>query len=456
MLLAIDIGNSNISVGLFDEKRDLKFLSSIDTDSRKTADQISIDLMNIFSLYRYDLRDVSGAIFSSVVPPINFMMAKALTRLLGKPPMIVGPGVKTGLNIRMEIHNQLGADLVAGAVAALDKYPTPIIMIDMGTATTISYISSKRSYEGGLMFPGVRLSLDALSDHTAQLPDISLQHPKSLIGKNTEDCMRSGIVYGTAGMLLAIDIGNSNISVGLFDEKRDLKFLSSIDTDSRKTADQISIDLMNIFSLYRYDLRDVSGAIFSSVVPPINFMMAKALTRLLGKPPMIVGPGVKTGLNIRMEIHNQLGADLVAGAVAALDKYPTPIIMIDMGTATTISYISSKRSYEGGLMFPGVRLSLDALSDHTAQLPDISLQHPKSLIGKNTEDCMRSGIVYGTAGMLDGVIDRIRELLPQCETPTIVATGSNAPVIVRYCRNKVLYDKYLLMEGLWDIYQKNH
>ena len=193
-------------------------------------------------------------------------------------------------------------------------------------------------------------------------------------------------------MLLAIDIGNSNISVGLFDEKRDLKFLSSIDTDSRKTADQISIDLMNIFSLYRYDLRDVSGAIFSSVVPPINFMMAKALTRLLGKPPMIVGPGVKTGLNIRMEIHNQLGADLVAGAVAALDKYPTPIIMIDMGTA----------------------------------------------------------------GMLDGVIDRIRELLPQGETPTIVATGSNAPVIVRYCRNKVLYDKYLLMEGLWDIYQKNH
>lgn len=183
MLLAIDIGNSNISVGLFDQKRDLKFLSSIDTDSRKTADQISIDLMNIFSLYQYDLRDVSGAIFSSVVPPINFMMAKALTRLLGKPPMIVGPGVKTGLNIRMEIHNQLGADLVAGAVAALDKYPTPIIMIDMGTATTISYISSRRSYEGGLMFPGVRLSLDALSDHTAQLPDISCSTPRASSAK---------------------------------------------------------------------------------------------------------------------------------------------------------------------------------------------------------------------------------------------------------------------------------
>ena len=105
-------------------------------------------------------------------------------------------------------------------------------------------------------------------------------------------------------------------------------------------------------------------------------------------------------------------------------------------------------------MFPGVRLSLDALSDHAALLSDISLQYPKNLIGKNSEDCMRNGIVYGTAGMLDGIIDRIRETIPE-ETPTIVATGNNAPVIVRYCRNKVVYDKYLLMEGLWAIYHKN-
>ena len=255
-------------------------------------------------------------------------------------------------------------------------------------------------------------------------------------------------------MLLAIDIGNSNISVGLFGQERKLHFLASIDTDSRKTADQISIDLMNIFSLYGFDLKDVSGAIFSSVVPPINFMMEKALTRLLGKPPMIVGPGVKTGLNIRMEIHNQLGADLVADAVAALEKYPAPIIVIDMGTATTIAYISAKHTYEGGLMFPGERLTLDALSDHAAQLSDISLQYPKNLIGKNTEDCMRNGIVYGTAGMLDGIIDRIRDTIPG-EMPTIVATGNHAPVIVRYCRNRVVYDKYLLMEGLWTIYHKN-
>ena len=159
MLLAIDIGNSNISVGLFDREKELKFLASVDTDSRKTADQISIDLMNLFTLYGCDIRDVSGAILSSVVPPMNFMMEKALTRLLGKPPMVVGAGIKTGLNIRMEFNSQqLGADIVANAVAALEKYPVPIIMIDMGTATIISYNSEKRTYEGGLMFPGVRLA----------------------------------------------------------------------------------------------------------------------------------------------------------------------------------------------------------------------------------------------------------------------------------------------------------
>lgn len=255
-------------------------------------------------------------------------------------------------------------------------------------------------------------------------------------------------------MLLAIDIGNSTISVGVFDDDKKIVFLSSLDTDSRKTADQISIDLMNIFALYGVDIHAIFGAIFSSVVPGMNFPMEKALTRLTGKPPMMVGPGVKTGLNIRMEVHNQLGADIVASAVAALEKYPAPIIMVEMGTATTISYISAQKTYEGGLMFPGVYLSMDALSGQAALLPNISLEHPRSLIGKNSADCLRNGIVYGTAAMLDGIIDRIREMIPG-ETPTVVATGSPAPVITRYCRNAVTYDKYLLMEGLWAIYQRN-
>ena len=259
---------------------------------------------------------------------------------------------------------------------------------------------------------------------------------------------------GNTAVLLAIDIGNSTISVGLFGQEKKLCFLAVLDTDRRKTADQISIDLMNLFTLYRYDIRDVDDAIVCSVVPPLNFMMQKALTRLLGKPPMVVGPGVKTGLNIRLSVQTQVGADIVADAVSALEKFPAPIITIDMGTATTIGVISEGRNYEGGLLLPGVNVSLEALSRRAAQLPDISLQHPKALIGKNTEDCMRSGIVYGTAGMLDGIIDRIREEFPGKEV-SVVATGGNAPVIVRYCRNKIVYDKYLLMDGLWTIYQKN-
>lgn len=255
-------------------------------------------------------------------------------------------------------------------------------------------------------------------------------------------------------MLLAIDVGNSTTSVGLFDRERNLRFLAYLDTDSRKTADQISIDLMNLFTLYHYNYQDVTGAIFCSVVPPLNFMMSKALTRLLGKPPMMVGPGVRTGLNLRMENQVQVGADIVADAVAALERFEPPIITIDMGTATTIGVIDSNRNYVGGMLLPGVNVSLEALSRRAAQLPAISLQHPKSVIGKNTEDCMRSGIVYGTAGMLDGIIERIRGEFGGREI-SVVATGGNAPVIVKYCKTPIVYDKFLLMNGLWAIYQKN-
>ena len=255
-------------------------------------------------------------------------------------------------------------------------------------------------------------------------------------------------------MLLAIDVGNSTTSVGLFDREKNLRFLAYLDTDSRKTADQISIDLMNLFTLYHYNYQDVTGAIFCSVVPPLNFMMSKALTRLLGKPPMMVGPGVRTGLNLRMENQVQVGADIVADAVAALERFEPPIITIDMGTATTIGVIDAQRNYVGGMLLPGVNVSLEALSRRAAQLPAISLQHPKAVIGKNTEDCMRAGIVYGTAGMLDGIIERIRGELGGREI-SVVATGGNAPVIVKYCKTPIVYDKFLLMNGLWAIYQKN-
>ena len=209
-------------------------------------------------------------------------------------------------------------------------------------------------------------------------------------------------------MLLAVDIGNTTIAFGLFAEEKKLLFLASVNTDLRKTADQICVDVLNLFRLYGYEIGDVTGAILCSVVPPLNDAMEQALTRLVGKAPMIVGPGVKTGLNIRLAVQSQVGADIVADAVAAAEKFAAPIITIDMGTATAVGVISEDRTYEGGMLLPGVRVSLEALSRQTAQLPAISLQAPKALIGKTTEECMRSGIVYGSAAMLDGIIDRIR------------------------------------------------
>ena len=161
MLLAVDVGNSNISIALFDREGSLRFRASLDTDRRKTADQICVDLMNLFQLYHFRYQEVSDSILCSVVPPLNFMMEKALTRLLGKPPMVVGPGVKTGLNIRLAVQTQMGADIVADAVAALEIFQAPIITIDMGTATTIGVISEGRTYEGGMLLPGVNVSLEA-------------------------------------------------------------------------------------------------------------------------------------------------------------------------------------------------------------------------------------------------------------------------------------------------------
>ena len=154
-----------------------------------------------------------------------------------------------------------------------------------------------------------------------------------------------------------------------------------------------------------------------------------------------------------LSIHTQLGVDLVCGAVAAINQFKPPIIMIIMGTATVFCYITETKSFEGGLLCPGVSVSMEALSKSTAQLPDVSFAKPVALIGKTTEDCMQSGIVYGTAAMLDGIIERIQETTGK--PATVVATGASAPVIVRYCHSDIIYDKNLVMDGLYQIYRKN-
>lgn len=253
-------------------------------------------------------------------------------------------------------------------------------------------------------------------------------------------------------MVLAIDIGNTNTNIGLFDRNGTLVMRSCLKTDSGKTSDQCAMDLLGVFQLHRSDIKSVGGAMISSVVPPLTAIVSDAIKLLIGKPPLIVGPGVKTGLNIRADMHTQLGADIVSSSVAAIQKYPSPVIVIDMGTATTMTVLVNS-TCEGCVIIPGVLLSLKALSERAAELPHISIEPPASMIGRNTVEAMRSGVVYGNACMLDGMIERLEEAT--APAATVVATGGNAAKILKFCKRTIVYDPDLLLDGLYLLYQKN-
>ncbi len=253
-------------------------------------------------------------------------------------------------------------------------------------------------------------------------------------------------------MLLAIDIGNTNITLGAYRDEL-LTFTARLKTDHDKTADEYAIEIKDILSLYGCDYTEIEDCIISSVVPTVGSNVSLAVSRLCDIVPLSVGPGVKTGLNIKIDNPAQLGADLVAGAVGAISEYTLPCIVIDMGTASTVSVIDRNGMYLGGAIAAGVRLTLKALFENTAQLPSIHIEAPKSVIGTNTVDCMKSGLVFGTASMIDGLIDRITEELG--ETPTIVATGGLSKEIVTHCKNDIIYNENLLLDGLREIYEKN-
>lgn len=253
-------------------------------------------------------------------------------------------------------------------------------------------------------------------------------------------------------MILAIDIGNTNIVIGCI-EKGKILFMERLSTVRSKTLMEYAIDFKNVLEIYNIKKDDIEGGIISSVVPPITGIIKDAMEKVTEKPIMIVGPGVKTGLNILMDNPAQVGSDLIVNAVAAIHEYSAPLIIIDMGTATTISVIDEKKNYIGGMILPGLRVSLESLVSGTSQLPRISLEPPKRFIGKNTVDCMKSGIIYGNASCVDGMISRIQEELS--ETATVIATGGLAPVIAPCCKEKVICDDELLLKGLYLIYKKN-
>ena len=253
-------------------------------------------------------------------------------------------------------------------------------------------------------------------------------------------------------MVLAVDTGNSNIVMGCFENDKIL-FIERLSTNRAATALEYTIMLKNILELNGINHMDFQGGIISSVVPSVTFTVRNAMERLTCKKVMIVGPGIKTGLKIMLDNPAQLGSDRVADAVAAINLYPVPCIMIDMGTATTISVIDSQKNFLGGLITPGLITSLDSLTVRTSQLPNISLVPPKKVIGTNTIDCMRSGIINSTAASIDGVIDRIEEELG--EKCTVISTGGIAKTIIPFCKHKIIIDDELLLKGLRIIYNKN-
>mgnify|MGYP005792130905 CR=1 FL=1 len=253
-------------------------------------------------------------------------------------------------------------------------------------------------------------------------------------------------------MILAIDIGNTNIVVGCVDEGKTY-FIERLSTDRSKTELEYAIVIKNVLDIYGISPEELEGGIVSSVVPQITTIVKIAAEKIVKKEILVVGPGVKTGLNILMDNPAQLGSDLVADAVAGIHEYPVPLIIFDMGTATTVSVVDRNKNYIGGMILPGIQTSLDALTARAAQLQGIGLEPPRRTIGKNTIECMKSGVINGNAACVDGVITRIQKELG--EKATVLATGGLARSIVPYCQEQVILDDDLLLKGLLVIYRKN-
>ena len=253
-------------------------------------------------------------------------------------------------------------------------------------------------------------------------------------------------------MLLAIDIGNTHIVIGCIENDK-IVCEARIATDKTRTSDQYGVEIKTMIEAFGCRIDDVEDCIISSVVPPVFNAVRSGVYKITERRPMVVGHGLKTGLDIRMDNPSQVGSDRIVIAVAALAKREPPLILIDMGTATTVEVIEPKNKYLGGVIMPGARVSLDALTNSTAQLPGINLDRPGRIIAKNTVDSMRSGIMYGTAAMLDGVIDRMEEELGH--PSTIVATGGVAPYVIPLCRHKITLERDLLLRGLNVIYKMN-
>ena len=253
-------------------------------------------------------------------------------------------------------------------------------------------------------------------------------------------------------MILTVDIGNTNIVLGGVRDDQ-VVFKARLRTEPTKTSDQLSVDLKILLDVYEVKIADIEGAIIGSVVPQVLNAFRSALKKLTGKTALVVGPGLKTGLNILLDNPSQTGADLVAGDVAALREHKPPLIVIDMGTATTMAVLDKDGSHIGGSIMPGVKISMEALKERTALLPGLQLDQPKGAVGRNTVDAMRSGVMLGAACMIDGMISRIWDEIGY--KTAVIATGGIAQFIVPLCKTPIQYDQDLVIKGLAALYQAN-
>lgn len=253
-------------------------------------------------------------------------------------------------------------------------------------------------------------------------------------------------------MILVLDIGNTNITLGVYRGKK-LLFVSRMATDRMRMEDQYAIELREILALYGLSTEEIDGVAISSVVPSVNRFIVKAVRKLTNAEIICVGPKTKTGITVDVQNSEIVGADLIVGCVAAAAMFQGPCIILDMGTATTFVVLSENRQMLGGAIAPGVGISLDALTGRTAQLPSVSLEAPEHVIGNSTAECMRSGLITGAACMIDGLCDRMeQELGKKC---SVVATGGLAKEIIQQCRRKIIHCDTLLLEGLRLIYEQN-
>jgi type III pantothenate kinase len=254
-------------------------------------------------------------------------------------------------------------------------------------------------------------------------------------------------------MLLAFDVGNTNIVLGVFKENK-LMTHWRMSTDKGRSADEIGIFVDQLFRYENLSLKDVSAVIISSVVPTIMYSLQHMAIKYCNTEAMVVGPGIRTSLNIKYDNPKQVGADRIVNAVAAIEKYGGPAIVVDFGTATTFCAITENREYLGGAIMPGIKISSDALFEKTAKLMRVELVKPETIVCRNTAESIQAGIIYGYVGAVDCIVERIR-LEMKWKHPRVIATGGLATLIASESKYMETVDKFLTLEGLNMIYQMN-